>query len=187
MDVIVCVPRDQQCDLLIRDLQQLRLKVRHLWPLPDSIPCDADVVYCDYSCDLARRLPWLPGSARAALVVVLPSVEPVDADALFHATPNAVLPRPFTHNAILASLTLARSQFLYERRLQTKIERLDESLRSMRSVERGKTILMTTRQMSDEAAYSFIRRQAMDRRVSVAVIADAIVDSFELIGYLPDK
>ena len=68
-----------------------------------------------------------PGDARAALVVILPREEPVQADALAHATPDAVLPRPFTANAVLSSLVLARSQFRYEQRLRSKIERLDET------------------------------------------------------------
>lgn len=187
LSIVVCVPRDEQCDLLLRDLQQLRVQTRHLWPLPATIPSDADVIFCEYCPDLVSRLPWLPGSSRTALVVVLPQIEHVDIDALSNATPNSILARPLTHNAIFASLALAHSQFLYERRLQAKVERLEDNLRSMRSVERGKSILMTTRKMSDEDAYSFIRRQAMDRRVQVSVIADAIIDSFELIGYTPKK
>src|SRR2546426_908609 len=83
-------------------------------------------------------------------------------------SPNAVLPPPFTTNAVLSSLVLARSQFGYERRLRSKIEKLDENLRSMRTVERAKAILMATRQMPETEAYGFIRRQAMDRRVSAS-------------------
>uniref|UniRef100_UPI0019111E81 hypothetical protein n=1 Tax=Tepidimonas taiwanensis TaxID=307486 RepID=UPI0019111E81 len=84
---------------------------------------DADIVYCEYCPDLARRLPWIPGDARSALVVIVPSTEPIQAEALANATPNAILSRPFTPNAVLSSLVLARSQFGYERRLRSKIER----------------------------------------------------------------
>jgi AmiR/NasT family two-component response regulator len=130
-------------------------------------------------------LPWIPGDARSALVVIVPATEPIQAERLSHATPNAVLSRPFTPNAVLSSLVLARSQFEYERRLRSKIEKLDENLRSMRTVERAKAILMATRQMPETEAYGFIRRQAMDRRVSASAVAAAIVDSFELLGYDP--
>src|SRR5436189_255263 len=68
-------------------------------------------------------------------------------------------------------------------RLRGRIERLDENLRSMRTVERAKAILMETRRMPENEAYAFIRRQAMDRRVSASSVAGAIVDSFELLGY----
>ncbi|QCI68235.1 ANTAR domain-containing response regulator [Phreatobacter stygius] len=183
LDVAVVAPRDDQGSFLMREMQRLRLRARQVWPLPESVPCDADIVYCEYSPDLARRLPWIPGDARAALVVILPAGEPVDADALAHATPDAVLARPFNANSVVASLVLARSQFRYEQRLRAKVERLDENLRSMRTVERAKAILMATRRMPEDEAYGFIRRQAMDRRVSASAVASAIVDSFELLGY----
>jgi len=185
LSVIVVAPVDDQTSLLLRELQRFRMRVRQVWPMPESVPGDADVVYCEYCPDLARRLPWIPGDARSALVVIVPATESIQPEALSHATPNAVLPRPFTTNAVLSSLVLARSQFGYERRLRSKIEKLDENLRSMRTVERAKAILMATRQMPETEAYGFIRRQAMDRRVSASAVAAAIVDSFELLGYDP--
>ena len=183
LTVAVVAPLDDQTSFLVRELQRLRIRVRQTWPMPETIPSDADIVYCEYSPDIARRLPWIPGDARSALVVVLPNGDPIHPDALAHATPDAVLSRPFSGNAVIASLILARSQFRYEQRLRSKIERLDENLRSMRTVERAKTILMTTRHMPENEAYGFIRRQAMDRRVSASAVAAAIVDSFELLGY----
>ena len=183
LSAVVVAPVDDQIGMLLRELQRFRMRVRQVWPMPESVPADADVVYCEYSPDLARRLPWIPGDARSALVVILPVTEAIHADALCNATPNATLPRPFTPNAVLSSLVLARSQFGYERRLRSKIEKLDDNLRSMRTVERAKAILMATRQMPETEAYGFIRRQAMDRRVSASAVAAAIVDSFELLGY----
>ncbi|WP_298256748.1 ANTAR domain-containing protein [Bradyrhizobium sp.] len=185
LTAVILAPLDDQASLLLRELQRYRMRARQVWPMPTTVPGDADVVYCEYCPDLARRLPWIPGDARSALVVIVPATEPIQADALSHATPNAVLSRPFTPNAVLSSLVLARSQFGYERRLRSKIERLDENLRSMRTVERAKAILMATRQMPETEAYGFIRRQAMDRRVSASAVAAAIVDSFELLGYDP--
>jgi AmiR/NasT family two-component response regulator len=183
LSAVVVAPVDDQIGMLLRELQRFRMRARQVWPMPESVPADADVVYCEYSPDLARRLPWIPGDARSALVVILPVTEAIHADALCNATPNATLPRPFTPNAVLSSLVLARSQFGYERRLRSKIEKLDDNLRSMRTVERAKAILMATRQMPETEAYGFIRRQAMDRRVSASAVAAAIVDSFELLGY----
>jgi AmiR/NasT family two-component response regulator len=181
--VVVVAPDDEQTAFLVREMQRLRIRARTVWPMPESLPSDADIVFCEYTPDLARRLPWIPGDARAALVVILPLNDPINADALANATPDAVLARPFSFNAVLSGLIVARSQFRYEQRLRSKIERLDENLRSMRTVERAKAILMETRRMPENEAYGFIRRQAMDRRVSASAVAAAIVDSFELLGY----
>ena len=48
----------------------------------------------------------------------------------------------------------------------TRIDKLDETLRSFRSVERAKSILMEKRNLDEEEAYHFMRRQAMSQRVS---------------------
>jgi AmiR/NasT family two-component response regulator len=76
---------------------------------------------------------------------------------------------------------LARSNFKYEKRLQTKISRLEETLRVFRKVEQAKLILMRQRTIGENEAYEYLRRQAMNKRVSVATVASAIVDANALL------
>lgn len=182
LDIVVVTARDEAGETLIRELQRTRSRVRHVWPPPDPLPVDTDVLFCDLVPGLPARLPWLPGEPKAALVALVPSSVLVDLDLLRKATPEAVLHRPFTPAAIVASLVLARSRFAYERRLRSRIERLDATLRATRSVERAKAILMGTRSMAEDQAYHHLRSQAMERRVSVGVIAAAIVDAHDLLG-----
>jgi AmiR/NasT family two-component response regulator len=101
---------------------------------------------------------------------------------LRNCAPDAVLHRPLTTHAVLSSLILARAHFTYNQRLRSRIEKLDETLRSIRSVERAKSILMAKRQMREDEAYQFMRRQAMTRRVPISAVAAAIVDSEEVLG-----
>ena len=182
IDIVVVTARDSSGEALIRDLQRTRNRIRHAWPVPETLPTDTDVIFCDMVPDLPSRLPWLPGEPKAALVALLAPGMGIDLDLLRKAAPEAVLHRPFSTAAVLSSLLLARSRFAYERRLRGRLEKLDGTLRAMRSVERAKTILMTARKMAEEEAYSYLRTQAMERRVSVGVIAAAIVDANELIG-----
>jgi AmiR/NasT family two-component response regulator len=183
VDAIVVAPPDDQIGFLIRELRRTRAQVRLVWPMQETVPSGADVIYCEYIPDLAQRLRWVPGAAAAALVVILPVGDVVNLDALCNATPQCILPRPFSANAIAASFGLALKQFQYEKRLREKIDKLEENLRSTRTIERAKAILMAERGMPEGEAYGLIRRQAMDRRVSAAAVAMAIIDSFELLGY----
>ncbi len=184
-DIAVVTSRDDQGNFLIRELQRLRARVRHVWPSAEALPSDVDVVYCDYTADLSRRLPWPASEARSALVAILPQNEAFTSEGLEAVTPDAVLARPFTANAIQASLVMAWSQFRYEQRLRSKVDRLEENLRAMRTVERAKAILMMTRALDSEQAYAVIRSQAMARRVPVSSIAAAIVSSSEILGDEP--
>ena len=180
LDIVVASSRDENGEVLFRELQRTRARVRHLWPLPERLPEDTAVIYCDAVPAIGNLVPWIPGEAKAALVAI---VDPVaDLDILRTCAPDAVLHRPFTRQAVLASLMLARSHFTYIERLRARIQRLDETSRTIRSVERAKTILMASRKMREEDAYQFIRTQAMTRRMSIGALASAIVDSSELIG-----
>ena len=93
-----------------------------------------------------------------------------------------MLHRPFTTGTVLTSLAIARAQFLYEQRLRTRIDKLDETLRAFRSVERAKNILMEKRNLDEEEAYHFMRRQAMSQRISIGAVAAPIIDSHDILG-----
>jgi AmiR/NasT family two-component response regulator len=182
LDIIAVAAHDDDGDFLLRELVRTRARVRRVWPLPNRLPEEVDVIVCDLVPGLLQVIPWLPGEPKAALVGIMPTVGPPDLLLLRNCTPDAVLHRPFTAQAILTSLALARDHFLYQKRLRTRIEKLDETLRGFRSVEQAKTILMHTRRMDEDAAYRFIRTQAMNRRVSISAVAAAIIDSNEVLG-----
>ncbi len=182
LDVVVICRRDEEGDALIRDLQHTRAQVRHLWPMPARLSEDADIVFCDLVPDLPDRIPWLPGEAKAALVVILPREPEPDFELLTHCAPAAVLHRPITAHATLTSMVLAHANFAYEQRLRSRIDKLDDTLRTMRTVERAKAILMARRNIGEDEAYQFMRRQAMRRRVSISSIANTILDTDDMLG-----
>ena len=182
LDIGVFARRDEPGDHLIRELQRTRARIHHIWPMPEQIPVDYDFVFCEFCPDLPKRLPWLPGLPSTALVLVLTFGVPLDLALLHICAPHAVVHMPVTPDVVLSALAIARSHFLYERRLRSRIEKLDDNLRTIRSVERAKTILIETRKLSEQDAYHFLRRTAMQRRMSIGSVAAMIVDSHEMLG-----
>jgi AmiR/NasT family two-component response regulator len=181
LDIVVAVPPDEDGELLARELSRTRSSVRRIWPFPPRFAEGPDVLFCELAPDLPQCLP-LPGQPFAALVVVTHAMQPPQLKLLRNCAPHAVLHRPFTSATVLTSLTVARGQFLYEQRLRARIDKLDETLRSFRSVERAKSILMEKRKLDEEEAYHFMRRQAMSQRVSMGAVAAAIIDSHDILG-----
>lgn len=182
LKVAVIADRDDDGERLVRELQRLRCVVHQEWPMPPQIPTQFDVVFCALSSDLPQRLPWIPGEPAAALVVVDRGQGALDLELLHNCAAHGVLHYPATSRAIVASLALARGHFLYEKRLRGRIDKLDESLRTMRSVERAKSLLIRVKNVSEEEAYNYLRRQAMERRVTIGAVANAIIDSYELLS-----
>jgi len=181
LDIVVAVPPDEDGEMLARELSRTRSSVRRVWPFPPRFAEGPDVLFCELAPDLPQCLP-LPGQPFAALVVVTHATQPPPLKLLRNCAPHAVLHRPFTSATVLTSLAVARAQFLYEQRLRARIDKLDETLRSFRSVERAKIIVMEKRKLDEEEAYHFMRRQAMSQRVSMGAVAAAIIDSHDILG-----
>lgn len=182
LSLVVVGERDHLTEPLIRALQKQRADVRHLWPAPSQYPTSYEVVFSVLLPDLPMRLPWLPGAPGSALVIVLPAAGSVDLRVLRNCAPHAVLHLPASEAAADVAVAMARDRFGYEERLNARIDKLDENLRTMRTVERAKVILMTGRGLSEESAYQFLRKQAMAKRVSIGRLSEALIDSEELLS-----
>ena len=177
------------CDLegsgqgLLRHLQKSRASVRHCWPLPEVIGSDADLVICDHAAGLGQRLAWPPGEPLAALILTLPQSGRYNLDEIQGACPDAVLARPFTLPQVDVAVMLALDHFSYGRRQRSRIDRLEENLKSIRTIEKAKLAIMAREKVDDEGAFRILRSLAMTRRMTVAAVAGRIVDSEDLLTY----
>jgi AmiR/NasT family two-component response regulator len=176
LSVLVCCAPDNSVDDCIRELQRNRVDVRHMWPIPQRLSDGMDILICDYLPNLTQALPWTPGEPGAALVVVLPQNGHYDDDEVAALTPQAVVQRPMQPTLLRTSTVVAWSQFRYEQRLRARVARLDENMRTIRDIERAKTILMTDKRFDEDGAYKYLRDLAMERRISVAALASDIVE-----------
>ena len=180
--VVFCEPGPGTAEI-IRHLQRSRATVRSNWPLREGMAADADLVICDYAAGLAKRLPWPPGEAEAALLVVLPAGAHYDLAELQGICADAVLHRPASAQTIDTAVMLALDHASYVKRLKARIARMEENLRAVRSIERAKQLLMSLHKINDARAFQMLRDLAMQKRVTVASLADGLVDSVDLLTY----
>lgn len=170
-------------DTLVRHLQRSRADIRNYWPPPERLNAQADLVIRDYAAGLAMTLPWPPGEAEAALIVVLPANGRYSLSELQGACPDAVLHQPATTHAIDTVVMLALDHFEYTRRLRARIGRLEENVRAIRTIEKAKQMLMAHHKVDEERAFRMLRGMAMQKRVSIASLAGRLVDSADLLTY----
>lgn len=182
LEIALIMELDGESQHLMRELQRLRHSVRVIWPMPPQIPETFDVVYCALVEDLPRRIPWLPGEPAATLIIVDRGRDELNLKLINNCAAHGLVHFPVTQRSVVGNLAMAREHFLYERRLRGRIEKLDENLRMTRIVERAKLVLMRSKSMSESEAYDYIRNQAMEKRISVANIANAILDASEFLG-----
>ncbi len=166
----------------MRYLHSLGCRVEHLWPAVDRIEVNCDIVFGLIDSQTREFLIALAGSVATAIVGVVDSSSSGTLQLLRDIGPQAVLHKPFDPPAILANVVVARSNARYQRRLRVKIGKLEETLRSVRKVERAKAILMATHRLDESAAYAYLREQAMRKRVPIGVVAGVVVDSKEMLS-----
>jgi AmiR/NasT family two-component response regulator len=180
LNVLLVHPRDADGLLIQRQLQRVRCHVGFAWPPPPEAAPDTDAAFVllDGRPVMAEAF-WAAAPARLAIVAIVADERAATAIPLCNV--HAAIVRPMHPAAILTNLLLARNNFRYEFRLQTKISKLEDTLRAFRKVEQAKLILMRQRMIGENEAYEYLRRQAMNRRVSVAAIASAIVEANDLL------
>ena len=179
---VACEP-GQDTAALVRHLQRSRAAVRQFWPMPDRIGTDADLVVCDYMRGIAARLAWPPGEAEAALLAVLPANGQYALNELQGASPDAVLHRPVLMHALDTALMMALDHFGYVKRLRSRISRVEENVRAIRTIEKAKQTLMSIHRIGEDKAFQMLRDMAMQKRVTVAALAARIIDSADLLIY----
>ncbi len=180
--ITVAHPRDSDGEVLFRYLQRLDCDVDQLWPAPDECRTGADVVFCSIEPQTRAFCASLLDRAETALVGIADAMNPRTVQLLGELSPLAVLLKPVEPGAILTNLVVARNNARYQRRLQNKIAKLEETLRSVRKVERAKSILMAQRQISESEAYAYLRNQAMKKRLPIGTIASVVVESSDVLS-----
>ena len=79
-------------------------------------------------------------------------------------------------------MVVARQNHKESRLIHLHLHKLQNKLLGQRRVTDAKAILIATHQVSEERAYEMLREQAMNKRVSIEDIAQAIISASELLG-----
>jgi len=96
----------------------------------------------------------------------------------------ALLLKPVREEAVSPAIELAISRFKDFLAVQQENESLKENLESRKIIERAKGLLMEQRKLSEEQAYSLIKKASMNMRKPMADVAQAILLA---AGLLTDK
>jgi response regulator NasT len=95
----------------------------------------------------------------------------------------AYLVKPFQRGELVPAIEVAMARFDEYRaiedehaRLSEEVATLEDKLDTRRMVDRAKGLLMDRHGLEEAAAFSFIQRTAMDRRVRMKQVAQEVVD-----------
>ncbi len=116
---------------------------------------------------------------RIAPVVMLTAFSQRElVDAARDAGAMAYLVKPFSKTDVVPAIEVAASRFAEITALEDEVAGLTERLETRKAVERAKGLLMSKKRMTEPDAFRWIQRTAMDRRTTMKVVADAVVETF---------
>jgi len=87
----------------------------------------------------------------------------------------AYVVKPFSIEDLTPAIEIAMSRHLQMRSLRAEVADLHERLETRKVIDRAKGILMAALALSEPEAFSWIQRAAMDRRISMKAVAEAVI------------
>jgi response regulator NasT len=87
----------------------------------------------------------------------------------------AYVVKPFSIDDLTPAIEIAMSRHLQMRSLREEVADLHERLETRKVIDRAKGILMAALALSEPEAFSWIQRAAMDRRISMKAVAEAVI------------
>ena len=87
----------------------------------------------------------------------------------------AYVVKPFTIGDLVPAMEIAMSRHLQMKSLKEEVTDLHERLETRKIIDRAKGILMQALNLTEPEAFSWIQRAAMDRRISMKAVAQAVI------------
>jgi response regulator NasT len=88
----------------------------------------------------------------------------------------AYLVKPFTKSDLVPAIEMAVSRFQELRALEAEVADLSVRLETRKLVDRAKSVLQTKYGLAEPAAFRWIQKTSMDRRMSMQAVAQAVID-----------
>lgn len=88
----------------------------------------------------------------------------------------AYVVKPFSLDDLIPAIEIAISRHWQMKQLEKEIADVYERLETRKVIDRAKGILMKAMNLSEPESYSWIQRTAMDRRISMKAVAEAVIN-----------
>jgi len=173
-------------EALIRmDLAEMLGEAGYLVVAQASDGAEAITLVAEHKPDLAIldvKMPILDGISAAEEIIATCPVLMLTAfsqrelvDRARDAGVMAYVLKPFTINDLVPAIEIAISRHLQMKSLALEVADLHERLETRKIIDRAKGILMAALDLSEPQAFSWIQKAAMDRRLTMKEVAQAVI------------
>jgi AmiR/NasT family two-component response regulator len=184
ISVVVVYPPGEDRDVLLEQIKRIGCRLTIVWPFPPAPPDGADVVLFQVSQELEGSTSWRATEVTSTLIGLSDYESPTTLKLLLDTHAQGVITRPFRSSGILSTLVLARSAQGFQDRLQSKIRKLEDTIKSRRQIEKAIRILTEHQRMNESEAYEHMRARATSLRVTVAEVSSMVIEAHDAMDKL---
>jgi AmiR/NasT family two-component response regulator len=175
--VLVLHPRDEDGAILTEHLKRLGCSVTATWPLPAVLPPETDTIFVQLDDLPGEALSVLLQERNPAIIAIMTYETPTALQAISDLNVHGVISKPLRPFGILAQFVLARHRRGYEGRMTSKIQKLEETMKGRRLVDRAVRLMAELRGISDDEAYRLLRDQATAKRISLTAVSESLLEA----------
>jgi response regulator NasT len=145
---------------------------------------DPDVILIDLenpSRDVLEQMFQVSRAVKRPIAIFVEQSDKASIEAAVDAGVSAYIVGALQKERIKNILDLCISRFNSFARLRDELERARAALEERKVIDRAKGILMTAKNLTEEAAYALLRRTAMNESKKIAEVAQSVVTAAELL------
>jgi two-component system, response regulator PdtaR len=146
--------------------------------LGDALEIHAEIAVVEVSAteqELGSAMRRLWDRLGIPIIVIAESAELDEVQAWGESVVATILAKPVREEELMAALVLSLAAARRVEKLKEEVANLKESIESRKVIERAKGRLMERDKLSEAEAFRRMQRLAMDRRISMRQLAEAIL------------
>jgi AmiR/NasT family two-component response regulator len=161
-------------EAIFRQLGQVGIHHATAWP---DAPVDAvfDVVFYDADMGHDGQFPWSPGLAPMPSIALIGSEAPGRLAWAIRQGADAHLLKPIGSGGVYSALVIAFDAFARRANMRAELDGVRARLGQRQFVAEATACLMVQGNISADAAYDTLRREAMNARTTIEEMAERVV------------
>ncbi|SIN61300.1 ANTAR domain-containing response regulator [Vreelandella aquamarina] len=182
LQVLVMYPEGEVNDSLLLQLIRIGCNVRHLWPPPEKISFEVDVVFSAIPQDrFYSKIKNLSKgfSNEVTFITIIEYESPTVISQMLEIGAHGVISLPINSNTILPNLVLARNNSEIIKKHNRSIKKLEEKLALTNVVNKAKILLMQKFNIEEEEAHRHLTKKSMEERKSLIKTSEEILATNE--------
>ncbi|GGI21481.1 two-component system response regulator [Oxalicibacterium faecigallinarum] len=156
----------------------LHLPDRVMQLQPDMIIIDAE----SDARDVLEHVVMATRDARRPIVLFTEDQAPSSMEAAMAAGVSAYIVAGLHAERVKPVLDVAMARFNADQKLRNELSDTKTKLAERKTIERAKGLLMSRHQISEDEAYSKLRRMAMDKNLKISELAQRLIDAADLLA-----